>query len=324
MDLFELEAFLVLSEQLHFARAASRVNLSPSALSRLLSRLEDETGVILLDRDTRQVQLTRSGEEFRDFARETILRRKELSLRLTQTDNCLRGTLRVYASVTACYSILPPFVEALSREHPELSLSVETGDPAGAANAVREGRADIAVSSIPAEGYTDLFSFTVNKTPLVFAASQKGLYSHLSLPRDTKNSTGNNFVEEKSLIETLLSVPLLLPKAGLARARFDRWMEELQKPEHKGKKPQIAIETAGNEALLALARLGLGLALVPRLVLENSPFAEGLVLYQAGPHFGDYDIGFVMKSVDRAPRGARHLTEALFLLIKKTYPIHTI
>jgi len=47
--------------------------------------------------------------------------------------------------------------------------------------------------------------------------------------------------------------------------------------------------------LLALARLGLGLALIPHLVLDNSPFSEGLTIYQAGSHFGDYDIGFIQQ-----------------------------
>ena len=140
MDFHELEAFLVLAETLHFARAASQVYLSPSALSRLLSRLEEEVGVSLFERDTRQVSLTPEGETFLVFVRETLHRRDDLKLRLGERDDRLRGILRVYASVTACYSILPPFVETLSREHPALKLSIETGDPSDAAEAVREGR----------------------------------------------------------------------------------------------------------------------------------------------------------------------------------------
>src|SRR5574344_1557355 len=120
MDIHELEAFIALAESMHFAKAAIRIHLSPSALSRLLARLEEEIGVPLLERDTRQVSLTPEGEDFLAFARETVHRRDDLLLRVAERDDRLRGILRVYASVTACYSILPPLVSTLAREHPDL------------------------------------------------------------------------------------------------------------------------------------------------------------------------------------------------------------
>ena len=58
MDFHEQEGFLALAENLHFARASAKVHLSPSALSRLIGRLEEELGVILFERDTRRVKVT--------------------------------------------------------------------------------------------------------------------------------------------------------------------------------------------------------------------------------------------------------------------------
>ncbi len=306
MDFSELEAFLSLAETLHFARAASRVHLSPSALSRLIARLEDELGTVLLIRDTRQVRLTPAGEEFREFARDSLLRKTDLSLKIQTHDSRIRGIVRVYASVTACYSILPPFVKALADTHPELRLSVETGDPALAADMVREGKAEFAVSAIPESGYPDLDSHSVRKTPLVFAASA-------SSPYKEKIPSGDIPLER-----LLSSVPVILPKGGLARQRFDAWTKR-RFDAMELDRPVIAAETAGNEALLALARLGFGLALVPRLVLENSPFAEGLILYPAGPDFGDYDIGFIRRRLDNIPARSRIMMEALSAMITSVY-----
>ena len=84
----------------------------------------------------------------------------------------------------------------------------------------------------------------------------------------------------------------------------------------RGGRPRIVAEAAGNEAVLALTRLGLGLGLVPLLVLDNSPFADGLRHYEAGEEFGDYDIGFVL------PRaGSRgKLRTALRGLLEEVYP----
>lgn len=302
MDFHELESFLALSETLHFARAAAQVHLSPSALSRLLNRLEEELGVSLFERDTRRVQLTKDGEIFTVFARETVHGKKDLLQILGKRDNTLRGIFRIYASVTACYSILPPFVETLSKEHPALRLSVETGDPADAADAVREGRVELALCALPAGGFKDLSSHQVCKTPLVFVTSKAGPY-------------GSHRVQSTTLVEFLKSVPVLLPKTGLARERYDRWIRT------HGVRPEITAESAGNEALLALARLGLGVALVPKLVLENGPFAEGLVQYEAGEDFGDYNIGFVQKPTDEGGGSTKRMKQAVSDIIMRTYPV---
>ena len=82
----------------------------------------------------------------------------------------------------------------------------------------------------------------------------------------------------------------------------------------------LRAETSGNEAILALARLGLGLGLVPRLVLENGPFAAGLVQYEAGVEFGDYDIGFVQKKTAGAGASQKKLRKALSDIILRIYP----
>jgi LysR family positive regulator for ilvC len=321
MDFHELEAFIALADTFHFARAAAQVHLSPSALSRLLGRLEEELGVTLFERDTRQVSLTTEGETFLSFARETIHRRDDLRLKLSERDDQLRGILRIYASVTACYSILPPLIETLSKEHPALRLSVETGDPAGAAEAVREGRAELGLDAIPPNGYRDLECHSVRKTPLVFVSSRSGAYGKLPLAEESRSARDGAFrlgvapIPKSEPLETVLqTVPLVLPKTGLSRERFDRWSRI------HGVKPEIAAETAGNEAVLALARLGLGLGLVPRLVLENGPFADGLVLYGAGPEFGDYDIGFVQKPSITGTDSARRLRSELARIIRATYP----
>ena len=47
MNFYELKAFVVLSKQLHFAKTAEEINISPSALSRIITRLEEETGDVV-------------------------------------------------------------------------------------------------------------------------------------------------------------------------------------------------------------------------------------------------------------------------------------
>ena len=160
MDFFELNAFLTLSRNLHFAKTAAEVNLSPSALSRLITRLEGECGAVFFERSNREVVLTEEGVRFADFARKCIEENKSLLDDFSKNSDEAKGTLNVFASVTACYSIMPPFIKLLSKKFPLIQLNVETGDPALAAASVREGRAELAVAAIT--GDNSLFFETTN------------------------------------------------------------------------------------------------------------------------------------------------------------------
>jgi LysR family positive regulator for ilvC len=343
MDFHELEAFVALAKTLHFARAAAAIHTSPSGLSRLLGRLEDELGVKLAERDTRRVELTEAGQDFLEFAEDSLRRREELRLGLGSRDGSLRGFLRVYASVTACYSVLPPFAETLVAAYPELSLSVETGDPADAELAASSGRVDLAVAAIPDGGFAGLDAFAVRRSPLVFVGARSGPWGSLDLDRSadpivssskassgrrastgrtkpavggmaTASGTAVAAERERKLAATLASTPLILPATGLARERFDRWSRE------HGFRPRIAAETGGNEPLLAFARLGLGLALVPRIVVESGPFADGLAIYDGGPALGDYDIGYVLRPPRPGSDSGRRVYQALAALLEQAYP----
>ncbi len=273
MDFFELNAFLNLSQSLHFAHTAEKINLSPSALSRLISRLEDEAGIPLLERNNREVRLTAQGEEFAAFAKKCLDEQEDIFNSFKSSAGEVSGTLRVYASVTACYSIMPPFLKELSEKYPKIHLEIETGDPAGAINAIKEGRAELAVAAIPENGLSGFDAIPVHRTPLVFAASIAGPY---------EKSAG-------SPQDIVSSVPLILPKTGLARERFDAWIES------RNVKPVIAAETEGNEAIMALVQLGIGIGLIPHIVLTNGPYDKGFTCLSAGNALGYYEVGFIQK-----------------------------
>lgn len=274
MNFYEMEAFVRLSRELHFGKAASALNMSPSALSRVITRLEEELHTVLLDRSNRQVILTPEGEKFRVFAVQSLAGMKNLKDSLEDEESEeITGTLPLYASVTACYTILPRFVRQLNQRYPKVKISVETGDPAGALASVRDGRCLLAVAAIPEEGLSTMETVVMEHTPLVYAACKNGPYTEV-------------YGSPQDIVST---VPLILPKAGLARKRFDKWTKS------RNVHPVIAAETEGNEAILALAQLGLGIGLVPRIVLENGPYKGEFIIHEAGNALGHYDVGFIYK-----------------------------
>ena len=286
MNFYELEAFVTLAKNMHFGKTASQLNMSPSALSRVITRLEEEVGASLIDRNNRQMELTEQGRIFEKFARESLSRRADLSEQLSGYGQEVEGILPVYASVTACYTVLPDFIKRLTKKYPGIHLSVQTGDPAGALAAIRENRAYLAIDAIPESGLTEMKTVSVIRTPLVYAAAKNGPYTELlGSPQDI-----------------LSSVPLILPKAGLARSRFDKWIKS------RNVKPIIA---EGNEAILAIAQLGLGIGLVPQIVLENGPYKGEFVIHTAGNILGYYDVGFIRKSRPAGTASVKRIQEAV-------------
>ena len=81
-ELRELRAFVAVAEELHFGRAAARLHVAQSPLSRTIQKLESEIGVALFVRNRRNVRITPAGELLLDSARELLLLSERVAERL--------------------------------------------------------------------------------------------------------------------------------------------------------------------------------------------------------------------------------------------------
>lgn len=131
MDLHHLNAYVAVAEELHFSRAARRLYMSQSALSRLVRSLENELGVVLLDRSTRRVDLTPAG---RTFLREVrlALGQVDVAVRAVQAADDVADTLRVgYCDATEV--ALADALQAFRSQSPDVALSLYELDRGGLA-----------------------------------------------------------------------------------------------------------------------------------------------------------------------------------------------
>ncbi len=269
MDIQALETFIKTAELLHFGRASRACNLSPSALTRTIQRLEEETGQPLFLRDNRSVALTDAGRRLLAYARNAVREWRHFREELDAGAGKVVGTISIYASITAVYSLLPDLLETYRATHPSVHLELRTGAEERAIEQVLGGEIDLAVAALPDRRPAQLEFLPLAETPLVFIA-------HPSTRIPTVGKTRR---------PDFSKIPLVVPHSGTARRRLDVWLRG------KGISPAISSEVSGNEALIALVRLGSGIGIVPQLALERSPFRNDVVPVPDAPRLDPYVVG---------------------------------
>ena len=117
----ELEVFLGVVEAGNFSAAARRMNCSPSAVSKLIERLEARTGARLLQRTTRSVSLTQEGKALALAARKVLDALVDCET-ATGDAAAARGTIRVHTTLTFAEQQLAPLLPEFLERHPELRI----------------------------------------------------------------------------------------------------------------------------------------------------------------------------------------------------------
>lgn len=125
MEVQWLRSFVVLSDLLHFGRSGVALNLSQSALSVQMRKLEQHLGTQLLVRDRRSVHLTRAGEAFLRDAERILRDLDSAERRAKQVGDGVRGHLRLGFVSTAATEFIPDIVRFYRTKYPDIELSLQ-------------------------------------------------------------------------------------------------------------------------------------------------------------------------------------------------------
>jgi|SRR3990167_422758 len=122
MELRHLRCFLAVAEELHFARAAERLHIDQSPLSRTIKELEEELGARLFVRTTRSTQLTRAGRQLLEHVPRIFTAVKQARDSVKSAANGFCGQLRVALSDGVTPSRLPALLARCREEDPEVEI----------------------------------------------------------------------------------------------------------------------------------------------------------------------------------------------------------
>ncbi len=144
-----IDAFLALEETRRFSVAARRCHVSPSAFSQMITRLEEEVGARLFDRDTRNVALTPEGEVFSSGAHRI---NAEIRTTLTELkDRAARRTGKVYLAAPPSLAAdwLPRLMAEIRAAHPGIALRLHDVVSDRCLEMILRGEADFGLNAQP-------------------------------------------------------------------------------------------------------------------------------------------------------------------------------
>ena len=245
MELTTLHYFVTVAKELHFRRAAAKLNMTQSPLSSAIRKLEDELNTRLFERTSRSVKLTAAGEFFLPEA-EAILKRADIAKSRLQKMLCGRESiLSVGYNEPALNTFLPQVLARCRKYLPELQLELRELETAEQIKFLKEGTLDIGFMRPAGFDLTGFESKLLHRESyqLVMQFSNK----LAAMPEITA--------------DTLSGQNLILFARDVNPAAFDQLSAALSS---KKLPPPVFRQDARNKhSMLAMVKAGFGAALMP-------------------------------------------------------------
>ena len=241
-ELSQLRCFVAVAEELHFSRAAERLNMTQPPLSRQIRLLEHHVGVPLLERNSRSVRLTAAGKAFLPDAARILRIAEEATFAARRAAKGEQGNLAIGFTSASGYSLLPEVVRRLHECAPEVSLTLKELVSTSQVEALNAGELDLGLlRPHPMNG--ELESRLIAREPLMLAIPERDADAWPSEPT----------------LASLHGKPFVMYSPYEARPFFLMLSERFA---HAGVVPDIVEHIGQVHTMLALVRAGVGAALI--------------------------------------------------------------
>jgi len=240
-----MEQFIAVAEELHFHRAAERLNMSQPPLTSAIRKLEDDIGVTLIERGNRVLGLTPAGKKFLDEARETLRRAEQTITATVDVAAGRTGVLRLGYVGSALYGRLPEVIREFRASHPKVRLELREATTAAQIAALRDGIFDVGVLIPPLVNAGDVTQTQFDSDRLCMA-----------IPRDHPLSK-----QSELTLADLSNEPFILWPMVEGRGFH---LQVIRLCANAGFVPMVTQEAHGMHAVLSLVSVGGGVSVVPQ------------------------------------------------------------
>lgn len=243
MELHQLRCFVAVAEELHFGRAAQRLNMTQPPLSRQIQLLEHALGAALFARSSRSVRLSAAGAAFLPDARRLLRLADTAAQHARRIAGGQAGRLRIGFTAASAYRFLPDLITALRARLPEVDLVLQEMVSGAQTEALAAGQIDAGLLRPPV-AQAGFATMRVDAEPLLAAVPARHALARQSALH-LSDLEGQDFVmyapDESRYFHDLL---VMLFTAANVRPRFVQQLGQIH-------------------SMLAMVRAGLGVALVP-------------------------------------------------------------
>ncbi|MFS2223076.1 LysR substrate-binding domain-containing protein [Pantoea sp. B65] len=168
MDHRQLHSFQVLAEELHFGRAASRLNIAQPALSQHIKALEQELGLMLFLRNRRNVALTHEGSQLLADARLAVSHYEKIRETARSLCRGFKGQLRMgYVGSSIIDPVLAMLISGYRKKNPHVDIAIEEHDVNQQLTLLLNDQLDIALIRTPVPHQQQLEYMKVTTRPLI-------------------------------------------------------------------------------------------------------------------------------------------------------------
>ncbi len=245
MELLQLKCFLAVAEELHFGRAAQKMDMLPASLGRHLKKLEDHLGTTLIERTTRHVVMSEAGRDLIEEARQLVGSAAAFEARARNANREEATVLRVGAIDSAAIGLVPQLLTRFRQDHPEIEVSLYEQKTIRLLPRLLSGRLDLAFVRPPERrDKAIMYRQLLTETAVVAVPADHPLASR-----------------EMVTAHDLADQPLIVPDRQSRPHSHDLTIKLMLET---GKTARIGQMAEEKQTIVNMVGAGLGLAIVPR------------------------------------------------------------
>ena len=256
MSLKKYEAFAKTVELGSLTKAADAMGYTQSSMSHILGSLEAELGFSLLHRNRGGIRLTAAGEQLLPKIQELLEKKKELDSIICRLAGDSVGSVRVGAFTSVAVNWLPGILKEYQANHPAVEIKMFNGDYHDVEHWLEQGQIDVGFLALP--GPAGIPCIPLKEDPLV-----------VILPKDHPLAKYDRVPIELAAREPIISL-LESSAQDVSRALGAA-----------GIRPDIKYTTKDDYAIIAMVRAGLGISIMPELLLRN--LSDQVIVKQLAP-----------------------------------------
>ncbi|MFT5451929.1 MAG: DNA-binding transcriptional LysR family regulator [Enterobacterales bacterium] len=247
MNFHQIKYLIALAETNNFSRAAERVHVTQSTLSSAIRKLEEELQIVLFDRTTKGVHITREGEKFLKHARVIFSEMNKISEELGNSHE--PDILKIGLLKTLPMNIIAPAVQLYREKYPAVIMEVNDDDDERIRKKLDRELLSTCITTITNDDYTYESELLFEEELMIAISKNNPLSKEKSLDLSILNNT--SFIE---------------------RINCDRWDDMHQKFDQMNINPRSVFWAEGDLPVLSMVGVGMGLSIMP-----PRPNSDGVV-----------------------------------------------